>query len=336
MLRRLSSMTNIIPAIGKCDTCDKGQVRDAKASLRSVLKSAGIGTFAFPNTSGDGSQSANSRERAVQAPYILSSALEDDSDVMDASILMSPSYSQGLTHSELPELTRQLLEPDNIRWLRHCAVRKFLTWRRERHGNSIKSHKHELWTLSPDRRHCDSEGGSTGSHAEWSMISRQSVDTNFMHNGSVGPDTLHMRLPVDTAPWAQSLQHALDGERRRMMQHRDNRQMVLLKQQSESVSTRKRNGRRGLHDSDFVPSTDPYERDPLGVLAMSESLSRQGWVALQVAGSCGIFATVAVWILRNWSGVASSFGLKSEMHDQITGGYSPLALRDEWKGLFWL
>jgi len=49
---------------------------------------------------------------------------------MDASLLMSPDYVSPLLPSELHILVEQLFEPDNIAWLRHSAVKKFLAWRR--------------------------------------------------------------------------------------------------------------------------------------------------------------------------------------------------------------
>jgi hypothetical protein len=56
---------------------------------------------------------------------------------MDASLLMSPSYSPPLLSSDLQDLIHTLFDPENISWLRHSAVRKFLLWRERKSNEAI-------------------------------------------------------------------------------------------------------------------------------------------------------------------------------------------------------
>jgi hypothetical protein len=56
---------------------------------------------------------------------------------MDASLLMSPSYSPPLLTSDLQDLIHTLFDPENISWLRHSAVRKFLVWRERKSNEAI-------------------------------------------------------------------------------------------------------------------------------------------------------------------------------------------------------
>lgn len=65
-------------------------------------------------------------------PFAVSAAPGSDDSEMDASLLMSPSYNPPLLPSELGSLISLLFDPENMQWLRHSAVRKFITWRNER------------------------------------------------------------------------------------------------------------------------------------------------------------------------------------------------------------
>lgn len=62
-------------------------------------------------------------------PFAVSTIPGSDDSEMDASLLMSSSYNPPLLPSELSDLIAMVFEPENMVWLRHGAVRKFLTWR---------------------------------------------------------------------------------------------------------------------------------------------------------------------------------------------------------------
>lgn len=338
VLRRLSSLTNIIPIIGKSDTCSENDILDVKAGLRAALISAGVSFCTFQALQHDGPSDVNIRDKTPSPPYVVSSALEDDSDVMDASLLMSPRYLQPLVPSELTELTQQLLEPDNISWLRHCAVKKFLTWRREHHATSLQPHKNELRALSLERQWQvleDDLCSIDSIHADWSMVSRLGESDRSRLDYRRHIDLSNGSSPLRIAGWAQDLQRAMDAERRRLMQHGKSNQVVLHGEQNSLVTSEKiRQKEHGGMRSAARARNMSYNQDPLGVLGLVEAWSKRGWTTLRVVGGCSIFATVAVWVIRNWSDVAESFGLRSEVRYQIPG-YALLGPQDDWKGSIW-
>jgi hypothetical protein len=65
-------------------------------------------------------------------PFAVSCLPGPNDHEMDASLLMSPSYSPPLVSSDLEDLVSQLFDPENIAYLRHSAVRKFIAWRRQK------------------------------------------------------------------------------------------------------------------------------------------------------------------------------------------------------------
>lgn len=265
-------------------------------------------------------------------PYAISSAVGDDSDVMDASLLMSPEYTQPLVASELSSLTRQLFEPDNVQWLRHCAVKKFLRWRREHIGTSIQAHKNNLSALSLGHPYIRSRSGSIAA----SMVS----DVSGILITRLPPysDVPEPQQNVEIAGWAHDLQRALEAERcHHFMGSNASGQMTLHGTQGRKAMSRQKyhhkeqqrlqqalGGVRGTR----LTST----QDPLGVLALEEELSRQGWLVLRILGGCSVFATVALWMFRNWGVVTDFLGSRSET--QIPG-YALGPGRDDWKAFFW-
>ena len=74
----------------------------------------------------------------VTAPFLVSALPGSDDGEMDASLLMSPSYSPPLVASELQALVSMLFEPETMNKLRHISVRKFLVWR-EKLGLDVRN-----------------------------------------------------------------------------------------------------------------------------------------------------------------------------------------------------
>lgn len=114
-----------------------------KLQILESLREADIRPFLFGKTTEDAVAAVQAQQAAAAAspdasnttvlaipcpPYAVSSAPDNEAD-MDASLMMSPSYVQPLLPSELTALVSQVLDPDNIAWLRHSAVKKFLRWR---------------------------------------------------------------------------------------------------------------------------------------------------------------------------------------------------------------
>jgi hypothetical protein len=120
---------------------------DTKTAIRSSLEAAGVRTFAF--------QATDAKDASTSSPFAVSSALSEDAETMDASVLMSSDYVQPLVSSDLTRLVDQLFDPDNAQWLRHCAVKKFIQWRRDYLKTSFDSHKRELRELALEPRAAD-------------------------------------------------------------------------------------------------------------------------------------------------------------------------------------
>ncbi|KAF2197820.1 hypothetical protein GQ43DRAFT_423752 [Delitschia confertaspora ATCC 74209] len=152
-MRRLSSLTNVIPIIAKADSVTLDEILAIKTSILARLQTTSIKPFLFgkqlddallevqglaasippldSTSSLDSSTEPNSGPlRNPTHPYAISSLLGPDNETMDASLLMSSEYMQPLLPSELAYLVAEIFNPDSISWLRYSAARKFLAWRR--------------------------------------------------------------------------------------------------------------------------------------------------------------------------------------------------------------
>ncbi|GAB7354344.1 hypothetical protein MBLNU459_g4854t1 [Dothideomycetes sp. NU459] len=372
ILRRLGSLTNLIPVIGRADSCSDEHIRDVKSAIRTGLAASRVKTFDFQRINQQGMQAPG-----PVTPFAVSSVLSDDSDIMDASVLMSSEYIQPLLPSELSDMVAHLFDPDNIQWLRHCAVKKFIQWRRENLGTSLLLHKQELNRLQTSRLASINRQGSVDSvplSAVSSMASSPSgilipypstvfhqsgARTPFSFSGgdvqchigaldfgrSFGQNTTYDSLQrARLAGWALDLQHALQCERNEL--HGGSatsdpgliqdvsklEQQITLTGRDIGRST-KGKGRKS------VPMSAVDIKDPLGVLAFGQRLSSTGRTALRLLGGCGV-ATLAVWMLRNWTSVTVFLG--PDEPDVHIPGYALVGQAGrssvggwDWKEFFW-
>jgi hypothetical protein len=121
-MRQLSTLTNIIPVIGKSDSLSHTQILTLKLSLLRDLKSNNIPIFTF-------GKSISELERNVvhQIPWAIS-CLRDDASEMDASLLMNEDNTGiCLVESDLFHLVENMTR--NSAWLRFAACKKFIEWR---------------------------------------------------------------------------------------------------------------------------------------------------------------------------------------------------------------
>lgn len=164
-MQRLSTLTNVMPVIGKSDTLSTQDIIAQKMSVLARLQTTPIKPFFFGKALDDSLLAVQSQslfnsmsipsippERSFEPtqhpfttptyPYAISSAPGTDNDTMDASLLMSSGYIQPLLPSELTALVDQVFNPDSIAWLRHTAAKKYLAWRRRTRlpGDSLLSH----------------------------------------------------------------------------------------------------------------------------------------------------------------------------------------------------
>ena len=154
-MQRLSTFTNIIPVIAKSETLTAQELISLKASILARLQVKSIKPFLFgkplddallavqgldivypftnPTTAVHSDESNEPTQFPFPTPthpYAISSAYGLDNDTMDASLLMSPDYTQPLIPSELSNLIEQVFDPESMAWLRHAAAKKFLRWQR--------------------------------------------------------------------------------------------------------------------------------------------------------------------------------------------------------------
>lgn len=145
-MKRLSSLTNVVPVLAKSDTLSPQEAIALKTSILARLQTAHLKPFLFGKGLDDALLAVQSLSiihtqlRTMEPeqypfttptyPYAISSTPGPDNETMDASLLMSPDYVQPLLPSELVALVNQVFEPDSIAWLRHSAAKKFLAWQR--------------------------------------------------------------------------------------------------------------------------------------------------------------------------------------------------------------
>lgn len=201
-MQRLSSLTNVIPVIAKCDTMSSLEIIASKTSLLAGLQTAAIKPFLFGKQLDDALLAAQglsitrepetprASEPNVQLtadscphpfdtptyPYAVSSTPGPDSENMDASLLMSADYVQPLLPSELTALIEQVFDPDSISWLRHTAAKKFLTWRHRTRlpGDSFILHSLQQIPQTPTTASVGLNGPVLNTSASCSMFSATS------------------------------------------------------------------------------------------------------------------------------------------------------------------
>ena len=307
-LRRLSSLTNVIPLIAKADNLSKEEVNNIKASIAGELNASGIKPFTF--------------DASTPQSYTVCSAPSNDEENMDASLLMSPDYVQPLLPSELSALVEQVFERDNISWLRHSAAKKFIQWRRRADdpAMALTSPQSPLTSLY-------NRMGSTMSSSSISSPSTSQVLVSYAGGASTFAQARFAdhaqreeRLAqIRLAKWAGDLQRSLQNERARYEAlARGERAVWLTERLSECVvdgtlvavnqdrafvespskgvvTLRTTSVGGALH---YMANPD----DPLGLLRWNEAMKRRGWIAFQVVGSFGVIGALAVWVARNWMG----------------------------------
>lgn len=327
ILRRLSNLTNVIPIVGRADTCADDNLKDVKTAIRTDLEAAGVRTFTL--------QAKDDRDTPcllndTSSPFAVSSALGEDTDTMDASLMMSSEYMQPLVSSDLSCLVDRLFDPDNAQWLRHCAVKKFLQWRRDHIGASLDLHKRELRELALERLGClhpdapssissvlsspsgvaiphlRTSNGRESSPAPFRLVSAATIGTASQYDFSRHVDIQRLdRASTQLPQWAYELKIALETE------HRERKQLTTSVKDHDdpnsALITHSHKSARG-HDKlgEYAGGLNP--KDPLGLLALGQRVNLNGWTMLQVAGGCGAIATALVWTIRNWATMIELLG----------------------------
>ncbi|KAF2461364.1 hypothetical protein BDY21DRAFT_368610 [Lineolata rhizophorae] len=217
-IRRLSDLTNVIPLISKSDTIQPAALKEFRRSVLQALDAASVKPFLFGRGIEDLLQmiegQSNSRptsrspsrmhqrtpsttlpsnpsdappgSSSPHPPFAISSMPGSDADIMDASLLMSPDYVTPLVPSELSTLVESVFDPETISWLRHAAVKKFLSWRmRKLQEQAALGLHHDLGLLSQQPPRPFSDKSRASNRSSTSSSSRQSSSPSIHTSPSV-------------------------------------------------------------------------------------------------------------------------------------------------------
>ena len=237
LLEKLCISTNVIPVLSHADQVPEAHLAALKARMCDYFSAIGHEPFTLidPNREVDTDDD--------RYTFAVSSALSNDADTIDASILMSSQYLQPLLPSQLPCLVDSLFEPENVARMRHLSATKFLLWRQQNASQHNDLHKQDL-LHSPQFGHTiPSSFPSTGSmvldepskvlvpHGSSSYFRSASPSAVSDASGAVsgGEQTSAYALAhynnqtqgpvpfrqVRLAKWAQDLQRGLENERKR-------------------------------------------------------------------------------------------------------------------------
>ncbi|KAI1144603.1 Septin-domain-containing protein [Hypoxylon sp. FL0543] len=306
-IRRLTSLTNVIPILARADSLSPEQLVLCKEQVAGQLREAGLNVFSFAPA---GIQTSTVLVPSI--PYAVSSATGSDHEIMDASLLMSPDYVQPLMRSDLKYLVESVFSSNGLSWLRHAAAKKYLEWR-----NTTPSRPRHLYKplnapdLVPSSAVTRSPRNPTVPCSSLALTCLNDQHQNH------GPPQLRV---VD---WAADLHRSLVGERgqyetlargeravwltEKLNECMQDGTLVAVKKAKDASSGGVRKAsRRGLSRKTM------QHQDPLGLLQVIADLKARGWVALEVIGSLSVIGGLAFWLSRQ------------RLH------MDPVQLADEW------
>nr|OQO24240.1 hypothetical protein B0A51_12296 [Rachicladosporium sp. CCFEE 5018] len=371
LLRKLASLTNLIPLLGRADVSD-GDLERRRDSVRRTLSDTNIDWCSIvdivPEMAGFQSFESASQHSRLE-PFAVSSALSDDNETMDASLLMASDYLEPLASSDLRYFIDRFLSPGNIARMRHLSAKKFLQWRKQHLSRHVDIKKQtllfstQLTSTSALPSPIVTNTGSLLDDPSKVLVPYttsgycRSVSPSISDNSNVpAPNATTLALAshntqtepyrqVRLAKWAQDLQRSLLHDRRRYGN--------LLPPKSEGdwdattgASPNVESGDEKALTTTTSPSRPPRGKlggeiavlDPLGVLAFSQSFSRRGMMALQVMGGLGVIGSACWWVLRNWVEVQEWFGMGAGVQGawfEVAGqGLPPVVERGWWEGVW--
>jgi hypothetical protein len=265
-IESLDTMANVIPLIGHVDELAVGQVPRVKEQFAHTLSEHGIEGFSFTD-------SLYSDEH--DEIYAISSAAQNDSEVMDASILMSSDYMPPLTASDLGRLVDRTFSPEGSAQLRHATAVKCVKWRQK-------------------------QGMEADLHL--AMCRRQSLNYTVSPVVAANPFEQHpFWRRVEVSNWAQDLRHSLQGE---MLERASVLSVCLQESRDEAKAAETRlslvNGRekrsRRRKGSRRLEGT--CNQDPLGLLELASQVQHSGKLSLELLSSFGALGCLMALIFR--------------------------------------
>jgi Septin len=299
-IRQLDQLSNVIPLLAKADTLDDSTIADLKCAAVATLSSSSISLLSLPNSTSNG----------PAPPFTVCSCPSNDLDAMDASVLMQSECIQSLHQSDLPRLIDLLFEPSNANYFKHSAASKALAFRSsQRSPPHISPLLTSLSTTSAAHQSTHSSLVTTRP-LQSSVIPRPSGSEQQARD----PRVAQLRL----AAWASSLQRSLAHERRRYERLARGDRLAWLRAQLDAYNdidvpdpitsaasvARKESGallplkREATLRNSRIGSRDTA--DPLGIVRFRDKARHTTWLALQVAGGCGVLGAAVVWALHRW------------------------------------
>lgn len=273
VIKYLCRWTNVIPVLGRADEYDEKELAMRKDQMTSLLNSLQVKTFL---------NDANAARMAEQSDashgFAISSALADDSETIDASVLMASGYLQPLVSSDLGILASTIFNPTTAAQLRHLSAVKFLLWRQQNLSSQLPflhappSAQLDSPSILPTNADassiCESYEGEEpskvlvpyGSSSYYRSVSPTASSESSLppvsSNNAVAATSAYTRALNNASPsepfrqirlakWAQDLQRSLDNERKRYQR--------LYTDNFTSASTRSNAG-----DSNTIVDNEKY------------------------------------------------------------------------------
>ncbi|TKA32408.1 hypothetical protein B0A50_01514 [Salinomyces thailandicus] len=346
----LCESSNLVPLIGHADTLSAEEATTARVKVLEFMRSIDAEPYSLSSFHCELSDSEDTAGSATPEPLCVSSALMDDTEEVDASVLMNSQYMRPLVPSELSYLVEQLTEPDNVARMRHMSATKFLLWRQQYLGFQNDLPKHTLLrspqfgntlpsvpssnsmldgpskVLVPHsnssfyRSSSPSASDSSALSANADSLSTSSHALAHHDNQTQMQEATQPFRQVRLAKWAQDLQRSLLNERKRYLDIYSYKPpgphdwAPSSSDDSEkaltNISAAPQRPAKGRLGGD-IAIIDP--RDPLGILAFSQICGRHMGLALRVAGVVGAVGAVAWWVVRNWEEVQGFLGWGQEV-----------------------
>ncbi|KAL8950895.1 MAG: hypothetical protein Q9222_003091 [Ikaeria aurantiellina] len=309
-LQRLSQLTNVIPLLAKADTRASENLDETKASISEELARSGIRCFSF------------AADDLPAPPYAVCSAISNDEENMDASLLMSSNYIQPLLPSDLSILITHLLDKDNIARMRHLAAKKLVQSKLALHLLSLAT--------SPSSQPTNPDGSSmvmvdppSSSLTATSQTLTTALNSSRLLQQPYSYERLaeytrqeEKRAQIRLAKWANDLRRTMRDERAQFEEVQlAERSGWLARKMDECNNNNSCYSSPGNEEKKMVRSElanvvrSPFgaANDPLGLLYYDEYVRRHGWKLFQVVGAVGVCSAVVVWVARNVSMSSSSW-----------------------------
>ncbi|KAK5094976.1 hypothetical protein LTS08_008372 [Lithohypha guttulata] len=324
-INQLMQITNVIPLISKSDLLTPAQIDDIKAAVQGDNCSVPR----LPITFG-----THLVEAMATAPYSISCVNGPDYDNMDASLLMASEYIQPLVPSELSLLVDQILQPENVAYLRHLSAKKLVSWYSsgQRFEGSIRTSSPASTRVRspiPSTLNSPLQASLSASGVLVPIISHSDLSFNTANSFALAKVADHAQkeerlAQIRLSKWASDLQLSLQREREKYEKiARSERALWLVERMGEEIREGQLVPVGGLDieegEAENAKLTSKSKRrlykdggiayqvhDPLGLLRWQDMVRAQTWLALQIVGSFGVVGGLALFVTKTW-GYETSF-----------------------------